>query len=75
MNYNKALDGKLDIKIGDIKDNSGQVAIGAYIIQIQANENASGKELKELIEELNQKRQDELNKKILDNYSHSSLHE
>ena len=73
MNYNKAPDGNLDIKTGDIKDNSGQVAIGTYIIQIQTNKNISGEELKELIDCLNQKRQEELNQKILDNFSLSTL--
>ncbi|MCG7850854.1 MAG: tetratricopeptide repeat protein [ANME-2 cluster archaeon] len=61
-----------DVSIGD---NTGQVAIGTYIIQIQANENVSGKDLKELIDDLDQKRQEELNRKILECYFPSSLPE
>jgi ATP/maltotriose-dependent transcriptional regulator MalT len=65
----------IDINTGDIKDISGQVAIGTYIIQIQANERASSKELKELIDDLDQKRQEELNRKISESYSPSRLPE
>ena len=56
-----------------IRDNTGQLAIGTYIIQIQANENVSGKDLKKLIDDLDQKRQEELNRKILECYMPSAL--
>ncbi|ETA69480.1 ATP-dependent transcriptional regulator [Methanolobus tindarius DSM 2278] len=58
-----------DVNIGDT---SGQLAIGEYIIQFNS-ENLSGKELSELIDNLNQKRMEETNLKIINSYNPSIL--
>ena len=60
-----------DVSIGDV---TGQQAIGKYINQLQLKiEKLSAEELIKLIDDLNQKRQESVNKEILDSYSPSVI--
>lgn len=59
------------VSIGDV---TGQLAIGEYINQIQLTaEKLSADELIKLMEHLDQKREESVNKEILDSYSPSAL--
>ncbi len=60
------------VKVGDISDVSGQVAIGEYINQFKI-EKPAGETLVKLIEYLDKKRQEDFNKEILNKYAPSEL--